>query len=440
MSEALIVALMFICLIAGLALGHELAFVLGGIAVIFGYFGWGPSIFSMFASRIYDAMDNYILIAVPLFIFMAQLLDRSGILERLFTALRYLLGPIRGGLALAVVAVSVIFAACTGLIGASVVTMGLLAVPMLLKFGYSKELTTGTITASGTLGILIPPSIMLIVMGSQAQLSVGKLFAAAIVPGLVLAVLYLLYVIVLCGLDPKKGPPMPKEERAAVSYSEIIMMCLKSLVPPMVIILGVLGSIFWGVATPTEASGVGAFLSFLLVLAYKRFSWESLFHAMTATARITAMVLTVVIGASCFTGVFIGIGGGDVINDLILGLGLGKMGVFWVMMAVVFVLGMFLDWIGIVLIVLPIFLPIADSLGFDRLWFVMMVSINLQSSFLTPPLGIAMFYLKGVAPPEILMSHIYRGIVPFVILMVIGLIICTYIPQSVMWLPSVLVK
>ena len=440
MNETLIVILMFGGLITGLIVGHELAFVLGGIAVIFGYIGWGPSCFSMFANRIFSIMDSYILIAVPLFVFMAQLMDRSGILENLFAALRFLFGPIKGGLALAVIAVCIIFAACTGLIGASVVTMGLLALPMLIKYGYQKELATGTIVAGGTLGILIPPSVMLIVMGSQASLSVGKLFAAALVPGIILSILYIVYIVISCLIDPSKGPPVPKEELREVTKYDIFVMCLKSLVPAMVIVLGVLGSIFAGIATPTEAAGVGAFFSFCLVIAYGKFSKESLIQALTNTAQITCMVFGVLIGATCFTGVFIGSGGGGVINGIILVLGLGKWGIYWTMMLIIFVLGMFLDWIGIVLIVLPIFLPLVDQLGFDRLWFIIMVAINLQASFLTPPLGMAMFYLKGVSPPEVTMGHIYKGIIPFVILMVLGLIICTYLPQSVLWLPSVVIK
>ena len=440
MSPEAITVLMFLGLIVGLFLGHPLAFVLGGLAVIFGLIGWGPSVFYMFMNRIYGIMDNYVLIAVPLFIFMAQLLDRSGVAEELFDSLRYLLGSIRGGIALTVVIVSTIFAACTGIIGASVVAMGLLALPIMLKYGYNKQLATGCIAAGGTLGILIPPSIMLVVMGSEATLSVGKLFAAAVIPGLILSTLYMLYVGIVCWFRPDWGPALSREELARYTTREILLRCLKSLVPPMLLILGVLGSIFTGIATPTEASGVGAFLAFLMVLAYRRFTWRGLYEAVLATAKITSMVIILLCGATCFTGVFLGIGGGDVVTSFLLGMGLGKWGTYAVMMLIVLILGMFIDWIGIVLICFPLFLPIAKEFGFNKLWFVMMIAVNLQASFLTPPFGYALFYLKGVAPPEVTIEDIYKGIIPFVVLMIIGLVICTLFPQTVLWLPSTIVR
>jgi len=440
LSPEWITILMFGGLLIGLFMGHPLAFVLGGLAVIFGYIGWGPSIFYLFMNRIWGTMDNYVLLAIPLFTFMAQLLDTSGVTEGLFVALRYLLGPIRGGIGLTVVVVSTIFAACTGVIGASVVTMGLLGLPMMLRYGYQKELSCGAICASGTLGILIPPSIMLVVMASEATLSVGKLFAGAVGPGLLLGILYLGYIAVRCFLNPKLGPPVSKEERGQVTTIQIFWMVMKSLVPPMILIMGVLGSLFTGIATPTEASGVGAFLAFLMVIAYRKFTWKGLQSAVIKTARTNTMVIFLLCGATCFTGVFLGIGGGDVVTDFVLGMGLGKWGTYWVMMGIVFVLGMFIDWIGIILICFPLFLPIAKELGFDQVWFVIMMAVNLQASFLTPPFGYALFYLGGIAPPGVELGHIYRGIVPFVALMLIGLALCTVFPQIVMWLPSLLVE
>ena len=440
LSPEWITVLMFCGLLIGLFMGHPLAFVLGGLAVIFGYIGWGPSIFYLFMNRIWGTMDNYVLLAIPLFIFMAQFLDTSGVTEDLFVALRYLLGPIRGGIGLTVVVVSTIFAACTGIIGASVVTMGLLGLPMMLRYGYQKELSCGAICASGTLGILIPPSIMLVLMASEATLSVGKLFAGAVGPGLLLAILYLGYIAVRCFFNPKLGPPISKEERGEVTAIQIFWMVMKSLVPPMILIMGVLGSLFTGIATPTEASGVGAFLAFLMVIAYRKFSWKGLQEAVIKTAKTNTMVIFLLCGATCFTGVFLGIGGGDVVTDFVLGMGLGKWGTYWVMMGIVFVLGMFIDWIGIVLICFPLFLPIAKELGFDPIWFVIMMAVNLQASFLTPPFGYALFYLRGIAPPGVELGHIYRGIVPFVVLMLIGLALCTVFPQIVMWLPALLVE
>lgn len=439
-SPELLTALMFIGLLIGLFMGHPLAFVLGGLAVIFGLLGWGPSVFYMFMNRIWGTMDNYVLLAIPLFIFMAQLLDQSGVAQDLFKALRYVLGQTRGGIALSVIAVSTVFAACTGIIGASVVTMGLLAIPMMKKYGYDEALTYGAICAGGTLGILIPPSIMLVIMASEATLSVGKLFAGAVFPGIILSGLYMVYVAILCFVKPELGPPISREERAQVTNAQVAFMVLKSLVPPMILILGVLGSIFFGIATPTEAAGVGAFLSFIMVLAYGKFTWRGLYNAVIQTAKTNTMVIMILCGATCFTGIFLGVGGGDVVTDFVLGLGLGKWGTFWVMMAIVLILGMFIDWIGIVLICFPLFLPIAKQLGFDPIWFVIMIAVNLQASFLTPPFGYALFYIKGVDPEHIDIRKVYVGVVPFVALMIIGLFICAAFPDAIMWLPNLLVE
>jgi tripartite ATP-independent transporter DctM subunit len=432
--------LMFVGLLIGLFMGHPLAFVLGGLAVIFGALSWGIGCFHMFPNRIYGVMDNYILVAVPLFILMAQLLDRSGIAEGLFITMRYLFRSLRGGLAIAVIVVSTLFGACTGIIGASVVTMGLLSLPLMLKCGYNKRLASGVICAGGTLGILIPPSIMLIVMGDQANLSVGKLFAGAIIPGLILSALYVTYILVRCYMHPEDGPALSAEEIAAVSGRELLMMVVKSMLPPSILILGVLGSIFTGIATPTEASGVGALLSFCMIIAYKKFKWQTIYEAITQTAKTTSMVVLILAGASCFTGVFLGSGGGKVVSSLILGIGLGKWGTFVFMMVITFVLGMFIDWIGIVLIVFPIFLPIAEGLGFDKLWFVVSMAVMLQDSFLTPPFGYALFYLKGIAPEEVTTGDIYWGVFPFWRLMELGLIIVVVFPWTITWLPGVLVK
>ncbi len=443
MEPEFIAAGMFLGLLIGLFMGHPLAFVLGGLAVIFGYLGWGPESFYMFINRTYGIMDGYILVAIPLFIFMAQFLDQSGVAEDLFDTMRHLFGPVRGGVAIAVVVVSTLFGACTGIIGASVVTMGLLAMPVMLKYGYDHKMAAGAVCAGGTLGILIPPSIMLVVMSDQSgvpTVSVGKLFAGAIVPGLILSSLYVSYILIRCYFKPEEGPPLSLEERHAVSGKKLVLMVFKSLIPPMILILGVLGSIFMGWATPTEAAGVGAALAFLMMLTYGKFTWLGLYNAVLNTGRTTSMVIIILAGASCFTGVFMGTGGGDVVKEMILGLGLGKWGTFIVMMVILFFLGMFIDWIGIILICFPVFLPIAADLGFDKLWFIVIMAVMLQDSFLTPPFGYALFYLKGVAPPEVKTSEIYWGAFPFWRLMELGLIICVLWPETITWLPSVLVK
>jgi len=440
MSTEFITYGMFIGLLIGLFLGHPLAFVLGGLATIFGYLGWGPTCFYMFTNRAWGVMDNYILVAIPLFVFMAQLLDQSGVAEDLFDTMRYVFGPIRGGIAVAVVVVSTLFGACTGIIGASVVTMGLLSMPVMLKYNYNKRLASGAICAGGTLGILIPPSIMLVVMADQAAVSVGKLFAGAIAPGVILSGLYISYILIRCWLKPEDGPALSAEERAAVTTGQIILRVFKSLVPPMILILGVLGSIFAGIATPTEAAGVGAVLAFLMTLAYGRFTWRGLYMAVVNTAKTTSMVIIILVGASCFAGVFMGSGGGEVVKQFILGIGLGKWGTFIVMMIILFLLGMFIDWIGIIMITFPLFLPIAHELGFDKVWFVVTIAVMLQDSFLTPPFGYALFYLKGVAPPEVTTTDIYWGAFPFWRLMEVGLIVVVIWPQTILWLANTLVR
>ena len=440
MSPEFITIAMFVGLLIGLFLGHPLAFVLGGLAVIFGYIGWGPLCFYMFLNQTWGIMDNYLLVCIPLFIFMAQLLDQSGVAEELFDTMRHVFGSLRGGIAIAVVIVSTLFGACTGIIGASVVTMGLLSLPVMLRYGYSKTLASGCICAGGTLGILIPPSIMLVVMADQAALSVGKLFAGAIIPGLILSFLYISYILIRCWFKPQDGPALSIEERNAVSTKKLTLMVFKSMLPPMILILGVLGSIFAGIATPTEAAGVGAALAFLMTLAYRRFTWIGLKTAVVNTAKTTSMVIIILIGAACFAGVFMGSGGGDVVRDFILGIGLGKWGTFIIMMIILFILGMFIDWIGIIMITFPIFLPLAAELGFDKLWFVVTLAVMLQDSFLTPPFGYALFYLKGVAPPEVKTTDIFWGAFPFWRLMEVGLIIVVIWPQTITWLASVLVK
>lgn len=439
LSPGWITFLMFAGLLIGLFMGHPLAFILGGLAVFFGYITWGTGAFFVFSNRIVGVMDNFILVAIPLFIFMANLLQHSGVADNLFLSLRYLMGPVRGGVAMAVVVVSTIFAACTGVIGASVVTMALLAMPIMLKYGYDKSLTAGTICASGTLGILIPPSIMLVLMGDQTGLSVGKLFLGGLFPGVLLSTLYILYIAVTCWRNPEKGPPLSMEERAAVPVKKRISMAAVNLVPPSLLILGVLGAIFTGIATPTEASGVGAFLALIMTIAYRQFNWKMFREVVLSTGRTVSMVMIILIGASCFTGVFMGIGGGQVLTDLIFNLGMGnKWLILTIMMFIIFLLGALIDWIGIVFITFPIFLPIVKQLGFDPLWFTICVSVNLQNSFLTPPFGYALFYLKGVAPPGVTTMDVYKGIVPFIILMLIGLAICIFFPSWVLYLPNLI--
>jgi tripartite ATP-independent transporter DctM subunit len=436
MSPEFIAISMFVVLIVFLFMGHPLAFVLGGVGVLFGLMTQGWNFFGMVMTRVYGTMDNFVLVAITLFILMGNFLTMSGVADGLFKSLRVLFGPVRGGVGLAVIAVCIIFAACTGIIGASVVTMGLLAGPFLLRHGYSKELTVGMVAAGGSLGILIPPSIMLVMMADQTGQSAGKLLMAGVFPGILLGVLYMTYITVACWANPEMGPAIPREELAQIPVGRRFTDSLKYALPPLALIFTVLGSIFFGVATPTEAAGVGSAAAFLLIIVYRKFEWRNFKDTVFSTARTVTMVMIILIGATTFTGVFLTQGGGKAIVDAVLGLGLGKWGTYWMMQVIYIILGCFIDWIGIVMITFPIFLPIAKALGLDTLWFTAMLAINLQLSFLTPPFGYALFYLSGMGLEGIQLRHIYRGVMPFLVLQFIGVILCTYWPGVVVWLPN----
>ena len=436
MSPELAAISMFVVLVIFLFMGHPLAFVLAGVGVIFGFAFIGPQFFGIFLERIYGTMDNFVLVAITLFILMGNFLTMSGVADELFKALRVLLGPIRGGVGLAVIAVCIVFAACTGIIGASVVTMGLLAGPMLIRYGYQREMTMGMVAAGGSLGILIPPSIMLVMMADQAGMSAGKLLMSGVVPGVTLGVIYMIYIAVRCAINPSLGPPIPAAELALVPFAKRVKDTFRYAVPPLGLIFLVLGAIFLGVATATEAAGVGTFAAFLMVVAYRKLTWRNFTDCLYSTSRTTTMVIIIIIGATCFTGAFLGLGGGKAIVEAMLGLGLGKWGTYFLIMIIYVILGCFIDWIGIVMITFPIFLPVAQALGFDMLWFVAMLAINLQMSFLTPPFGYALFYLSGLGIEGVTLAHIYRGVVPFLILQAIGVTICTIFPEIVVWLPN----
>lgn len=430
---------MFVILFILLLLGHPLGFALGGIAVIVGLAVWGTPVFHICAERVFSMQINYLMIALPLFIFMGNMIERSGTAGKLFGALHIWVGGLRGGLALATVVICTIFAAATGIIGASVTAMGLLALPEMLKRKYDMELAVGTTMAASCLGILIPPSIMLVVYGSFAQMSVGKLFMACLFPGLVLASLYFIYIIIRCGIQREAGPPLPLEERRVPLRRKTILL-LTSIIPPIFLILAVLGTIFMGICTPSEAAAIGAVGSIVIAAANRSFSWGILKDSVYRTARTTAMIMVIAVGAMCFTAVFLGLGGGITIKEAVLGLPLGKWGIFVLLMFILFILGMFMDWFGILMICLPIYGPIIVELGFDPLWFAVLVCVNLQMSFLTPPFGYALFYMRSVAPPEVTMAHLMRSIVPFIVLIICGLAITALFPQIALWLPGTMIK
>lgn len=439
-NPVLVVILMFSGIVVGLVLGHPIAFVLGGVATIFAFLGWGPDALYIFTGRIFDAATNHILIAIVNFILMATFLGKSGISERIFRAMMYVFGPMNGAIALAAIVWCALEAACTGVIGASVVSMTILALPVMLKYHYDKDISCGSIAAGGSLSILIPPSIMLVMMADQSGISVGKLFAGGLGPGLVLSTLFFIYIIVVTTLNPEKGPALPLEERSALSIGQKAKYILVNLVPAGILIIGVLGSIWTGIATPTEASGVGAFIAFIFMIVYGGFNKKAFLECMWSAARTNCMVMTIIIGASVFTSVFLGLGGGDVVTDAIWKFSvLGKWGICGIMMFIVFIMGFLIDWIAIVYITFPIFLPIAAKLGFDPIWFIIMIAVNLQISFLTPPFGYALFYMKSTVPPEVKLIDIYHSIIPFVLLQLVSLGILWIFPQFATWLPGVVI-
>ncbi|MEE4165482.1 MAG: TRAP transporter large permease subunit [Desulfocapsaceae bacterium] len=438
LSPQFAVFLMFSLMLLGLLVGHPLAFVLGGVGAMVGFVGWGPGALFMMVSRTYSTLNNQILIAIPLFVLMAVFLEKSGIAEGLFTAMMHLFGKLRGGVALTVTILSVVFAATTGVVGASVVSMSLMSIPVMMKYKYDKQLAAGVVISGGTLGILIPPSIMLILMADQSGQSVGRLFAGAFIPGVLLGTLYFMYVLILALLHPERAPALTDKQKGEVNKMQLIRMLLINFIPPILLILGVLGTIWLGVATPTEASGVGAFIAFMLMIVYGKFSWKTLFISLKQALVTNAMVMATIIGASIFTGVFLGLGGGDVVTEIILSMeGFGKWGIFAMMMFIIFILGFLIDWIGIIFISFPIFLPIANEIGFDPTWFVVILAINLQMSFLTPPVGYSLFYLKGSVDPKVInLGQIYRGIIPFVFLQMIGLLLCILFPSTVTFMAN----
>jgi tripartite ATP-independent transporter DctM subunit len=430
---------MFLGVIVAVMCGIPLYLALGGLALIFGIIGgWAPMVFDQFVLRIYGTMSNEVLPAVPLFIFMGAMLVQSGAAERLFNAMYRVMGSLRGGLAICTIVLCTIFAATAGIVGATETAVGIMALPAMLKRKYSVSLAAGCICAGGTLGILIPPSIMLLLYGPAAGLSVAKMFIAAVIPGLILSGLYILYTAILCLVKPEYGPAISKEERTEVPMLKVIGEILLYMVPPLFLIFTVLGTILIGVASPTEAASVGAFGSVIVVIAYRRFSLKVLYDSAIQTLRITSMIMFVTVGAMMFSGVFMALNGAKFIGSVVIALPLGKWGAFIAMQLVVVLLGMFIDWIGILYIVIPIFTPVVLELGFDPLWFGMVICVNLQISFLSPPFAYSMFYLKGIAPPEVTMGQIYKGVFPFIALQIIGLTLIIIFPQLILWLPSLM--
>lgn len=442
MIEHIIPLTMVVCLLLGIFSGYPVTFVLGGIGIIFAFVGGLPLAFlKIGVSRIYaGVIENWLLLAVPLFVFMGSMLDKSGLAQNLLYSLERALGRKRGGLAISVALLGIIMAASTGIVGASVVMLSTLALPIMLRENYKPELAVGTIAASGTLGILIPPSIMLVLVGDILQISVGELFLGAIIPGLILGGLYIAYIVLVAFTKPSHTPVSTE----IPADGSLALALLRDLFAPLVLILTVLGSIATGTATPTEAAGLGAICAMILAAINRKLSFRTLSACVRETGNTSAMILGVLVGATIFGMVFKGLKGDKMIENAILFFDLGAYGTLGILLLLIFIMGFFLEWVEISFIVLPLFAPIVAGLDFglglsreqQLLWFAMLVAVNLQTSFLTPPFGYSLFYIKGVAPPEITIRTIYRGIIPFVMLQLAGLALLILWPNLVLWAPD----
>jgi tripartite ATP-independent transporter DctM subunit len=428
--------LMFVLLILLLLTGYPVAFVLGAISLLFGSIFLGIDFFQLLPFRIWGVMTNFTLLAVPLFVFMGVVLEKSGAAEELLDTMGRLFGRLRGGLAISVVMVGALLAATTGVVGASVVTMTVIALPAMLKRGYAPSLASGTIAAAGTLGQIIPPSIILILLGDVIGVPVGELFIGAVVPGLMLVLAYMLYIAYVAWRHPHLAPTVPEDNNPQLTALWISV--IKSLIPPLMLIIAVLGSIFYGIASPTESAALGALGALVLAALHRRLTLTNLRDAMQKTAHLTSMVFLIFIGATACGLVFVGMGGDGLILDIFSGLPGGKWTFLILSMLLIFVLGFFLDFIEICFIVVPIIAPVAIHMGIDPLWFALLIAMNLQTSFLTPPFGFSLFYLKASAPPTLKLIDLYKGITPFVVIQLVVLALLISFPILIFWLPNLM--
>ena len=435
MSIEMITLLFFGSLLFFLVLGLPLAFVLGGVSVIFLYFTWGPDAFYMVASQIWSTMGNFTLVAIPLFVFMAMVLERTGVAKDLYRMMYLWWGGLRGGLAIGTLGICAIFAAMCGISGAAVVAMGTIALPSMLERGYDKRMVLGCINTGGGWGILIPPSILMILYSLITGVSVGQMFAAGVLPGILLMVLTCIYIIVRCYFQPHLAPALPKDERA--SWREK-MLALRAVILPIIIVVVTLGSIIAGVTTPTEAAAVGVFGALVSALVYRKFSWELMRDASIRTFKLTGMIMWILFAAHAFSAAYQSMGAQELIEGMITGIPGGPWAVIITMMVIVFFLAMVLDPVGIMLITLPVFLPIVQSMGFDPVWFGILFVINMEIGYMTPPFGFNLFYLKGVVPPSITMKDIYVSVIPFVLVEIVGLALIMIFPEIATWLPELL--
>ncbi|HKI78220.1 MAG TPA: TRAP transporter large permease subunit [Ignavibacteriaceae bacterium] len=430
--------LFFVVVLICLLMGFPVAFTLGGVSFIFGVLTFGLNFFNLLPLRIWGIMSNYVLLAVPLFIFMGVMLEKSGIAEELLETMALLFGKMKGGLAISVLIVGAMLGASTGIVGATVVTMGVISLPVMLKRGYHPRAASGIIMASGTLGQIIPPSIMLVLLGSVLNVPVGNLFIGAVIPGTLLVFLYFVWIIVLSFIRPKSVPAMPEIELDKFVGVEKVKRIFTAFIPPFFLVIAVLGSIFAGIASPTEAAALGAFGAALLTIIRKRFTLNMIKSVMLKTTSITSMAFMILVGATAFSLVFRGMHGDTYLSNWILSSNLEPHHFLAIVMIVIFILGFFIDFIEITFILVPIVAPIFIHLNMNLLWIGILIAMNLQTSFLTPPFGFAIFYLKGVAPKEVSTSYLYRGVIPYVVIQLIALFILTVWPDIVLWLPRVI--
>ncbi len=427
--------MMFPAILSVLFMGFPVALSLMGVALVFGLMAFGPATVYLFVEKVDDVASNFVLAAVPLFVFMGSMLERSGIAERLFEAVHLWTKKLPGGLAIGTIVMCVIFAASTGVIGATETVVGLLAIPVMMKYAYDKGLISGTICAGGSLGTIIPPSVVVVVLGPVADVSVGDLFMGMVFPGLIMSSCYILYILIRCTLRPSDGARIIADEQH-VEWLEKIRITLSALLPPVLLIFAVLGSIMFGWAAPTEAAGMGACGSIILTLCYRTFSFAILQESLIKTVKITCMIMLILLGGSMFSGVFIGAGGVALTTDLINATNLSPWMTLGLFLGISFLAGFILEWISILLIFVPVFIPIVKLMGFDPVWFCILFLIIIQTSYLTPPMAPAIFYLRGISPPEIKIQDMFRGVIPFIILQIATLIVVMLFPQTVLWLPA----
>lgn len=437
MSIELLTILVFGLFFIFLFMGLPVVFSLGGTAVIATYFLWGPQALHMIANRTFTNANSFVLLAIPMFIFMGCMLEKSGIAQDLYSMMFKWMGPVRGGLAVGTVAICAIFAAMVGITGAATVSMGLVALPSMLKHHYDKRIAIGCISAGGALGVLIPPSVLMIILGLYTNTSIGALYAGGILPGFMLAIFFIVYIVIACLFRPEWGPALPRGERAPWKEK---LVALRAVLLPIALILGVLGSIFMGAATPSEAAALGAVGSIICAAVYRSLNWTTLRDALQITLRLSCMVMWIIFGASVFTALYTAIGAHDLTRQILSYIPGGRWGMVIGMQMIWMIMGCFLDPNGIIMITAPIFFPIIHSLGFDPVWFGVLFVINMEMGYLTPPFGFNLFYMQAVVPKGIVMADIYRSVIPFVLLQFLGLVLCMVFPDFILYLPKLLIR